>query len=108
MSHARKSGSHDSSLLVANAHVFVLILVARLQGGLPSALVALGPFGTGVHAGAGIVVPGLGVGLALVLALVIHDYLLAFTAAGETGRSGQGRGHNDELTCADHDFAPCG
>src|SRR4051812_32179809 len=87
--------------------VFVLREIARLQRALPARLVALGPLLRRIDGRARIVAPGLGVRLALVLALLVDDDLLALAAAGEAGdadcrRRGQRNGTKP------HDFLPAG
>ena len=67
--------------MVVDAPVLVLRKVARVDLLFPARLVALGPVVAAV--GQRGVAPGLGVGLALVLALLVHDDLLGFPATGE-------------------------
>src|SRR5262245_57928078 len=63
--------------------VLVLVLVARLDRVLPAALVARGPLRRRVQARGGIALPGLVVRLALVLALLVDDHLLALAAGAQ-------------------------
>src|SRR5258706_16255036 len=72
-----------SGSLLFDAVVFVLREVARLDCRLPARLVALIPLGSGVKARFGTVFPGLGIGLALVLALLVDGHLVALAAGAE-------------------------
>src|SRR6266853_109140 len=91
-----------------DAVVFVLREVARLDCRLPARLVALIPLGSGVKARAWSVFPRLGVGLALILALLVDGHLVAL-AAGTQAHGGQKSGAREgELAGSSHDFAPAG
>src|SRR5712692_1948743 len=98
-----------SGSLLFDAVVFVLREVARLDCGFPARLVALIPLGSGVKARAGSVFPRLGVGLALVLALLVDGHLVALAAATKAhGDQKSGGAREGELAGASHDFAPAG
>src|SRR5205807_4493515 len=66
--------------------VFVLSEIPGPDGGFPALLVAFVPLGAGVRICSRIVLPGLRVGLALVLPLLVDDHLLALAARAETER----------------------
>src|SRR6266571_754750 len=88
--------------------VFVLGEVAGSDGGLPARLVALVPLRRGVKARGGIVFPGSGVGLALVLALLVDDHLLALAAGRNAERDKERGASEDGPAGRRHDFALAG
>src|SRR2546421_4598530 len=87
--------------------VFVLSEIARPDGGFPARLIALVPLGVGVRVCARIVLPGLCIGFALILALLVDDHLLALAAGAEAEREDE-RGAREDDLAGRHDFAPAG
>src|SRR4051812_5766493 len=87
-------------LLIADALVFVLPFVARLDLVLPAHAIALGPLPATVAQR--LVVPGTAVGLALILALLVDHDLLFLPARGET------EGHRYDDDKRPHEGLPAG
>src|SRR5260221_13858717 len=95
-----------SGSLLFDAVIFVLRQVARLHRRLPARLVALIPLGRGVKARAGSVFPRLGVGLALILALLVDGHLVALAAGSQADGGHKSRAREGEVCGPSHDFAP--
>src|SRR5262245_9387468 len=93
-------------VVLLNPAVLVLALIASSDGGFPARLVALLPFRGGVEARGRIALPGLAVGLALILALLVDDHLLALAAGRKSDRQRERSTGEDQL--GHHDFAPAG
>jgi hypothetical protein len=88
--------------------VFVLGEIAGLDGAFPTCLLALVPLGAGVRVCGGIVIPGLGVGFALVLALLVYSDLIPLAAGAEAHSNEQSCAREDDFAGCTHDFAPAG
>src|SRR6266850_73154 len=85
--------------------VFVLGEIAGPDCGFPAFRVALAPLGSGVKAGGRIVFPGLGVGLALILSLLVDSHLVALAAGTKAYGDKKSGAREGKLAGRRHDFA---